>query len=90
MPAIFELLYRAYCNARLAEIRKQLLLRPKSREVPEANCDAEPDREDDRDSSPFRSFRDGLRLYRQDIPASIRPQKPQSVGSPACACVLAS
>jgi hypothetical protein len=26
MPAIFELLYREYCRARLAEMRKQLLL----------------------------------------------------------------
>jgi hypothetical protein len=34
MPTIFDLLYREYCRARLAEMRKQLLL-----EVPEANCD---------------------------------------------------
>ncbi|MCP3446233.1 hypothetical protein [Bradyrhizobium sp. CCGUVB14] len=26
MPAIFELLYKEYCRARLAEMRKQLLL----------------------------------------------------------------
>jgi hypothetical protein len=26
MPAIFDLLYREYCRARLAEMRKQLLL----------------------------------------------------------------
>ncbi|MDD1520219.1 hypothetical protein AB7M16_002883 [Bradyrhizobium sp. USDA 372] len=26
MPAIFELLYREYCRARLAEMRKQLLI----------------------------------------------------------------
>jgi hypothetical protein len=40
MPAIFDLLYREYCRARLAEMRKQLLVRPESNEVPEANCDA--------------------------------------------------
>ena len=40
MPAIFDLLYREYCLARLAEMRKQLLVRPESNEVPEANCDA--------------------------------------------------
>ena len=40
MPAIFDFLYREYCRARLAEMRKQLLVRPHNREVPEANCDA--------------------------------------------------
>jgi hypothetical protein len=40
MPAIFDLLYREYCRARLAEMRKQLLVSAESREVPEANCDA--------------------------------------------------
>jgi hypothetical protein len=40
MPAIFDLLYREYCRARLAEMRKQLLIRRESHEVPEANCDA--------------------------------------------------
>ena len=40
MPAIFDLLYREYCRARLAEMRKQLLItRTESQEVPEANCD---------------------------------------------------
>ncbi len=39
MPALFDLLYREYCRARLTEMRKQLLLRPGSREVPEANRD---------------------------------------------------
>jgi hypothetical protein len=38
MPTIFDLLYREYCRARLAEMRKQLLIRPESHE--EANCDA--------------------------------------------------
>jgi hypothetical protein len=39
VPAIFDLLYREYCRARLAEMRKQLLiLRTDSQEVPEANC----------------------------------------------------
>jgi hypothetical protein len=35
---IFDLRYREYCRARLAEMRKQLLIRPESHEVPEANC----------------------------------------------------
>lgn len=33
MPAIFDLLYREYCRARLAEMRKQLLI---AREAPQA------------------------------------------------------
>ena len=28
MPAIFDVLYQAYCRARLAEMRKQLLISP--------------------------------------------------------------
>jgi hypothetical protein len=40
MPTIFDFLYREYCRARLAEMRKQLLLvSAESHEVPEANCD---------------------------------------------------
>jgi len=39
MPAIFDFLYREYCRARLAEMRKQLLLSAESQEVPEANRD---------------------------------------------------
>jgi hypothetical protein len=40
VPAIFDLLYREYCRARLAEMRKQLLItRTGSQEVPEANFD---------------------------------------------------
>jgi hypothetical protein len=33
MPAIFDLLYREYCRARLAEMRKQLLLTGKHPEL---------------------------------------------------------
>jgi hypothetical protein len=40
MPAIFDLLYREYCRARLTEMGKQLLIGAESQEVPEANCDA--------------------------------------------------
>ena len=40
MPAIFDILYREYCRARLAEMRKQLLISPERHEVPEAICDA--------------------------------------------------
>ena len=38
MPAIFDFLYREYCRARLAEMRKQLLVSVESHEV-SANCD---------------------------------------------------
>lgn len=41
MPTLFDLLYREYCQARLAEMRKQLLIRPVSHEVPEANFDGD-------------------------------------------------
>ena len=40
MPAIFDLLYREYCRARLAEMRKQLLISPERHEVREVFCDA--------------------------------------------------
>ena len=40
MPAIFDLLYREYCRARLAEMRRQLLISPQKHEVPAAFCDA--------------------------------------------------
>ena len=40
MPALFEILYREYCRARLAEMRKQLLTSPERHEAPEAICDA--------------------------------------------------
>ena len=35
MPALFDLLYREYCRARLAEMRKQLLISPERHEVTE-------------------------------------------------------
>jgi len=40
MPALFDLLYREYCRARLAEMRRQLLITPERHEVPEAIWDA--------------------------------------------------
>jgi hypothetical protein len=40
MSAIFDLLYREYCRARLAEMRKQLLVSAASDEIPEATWDA--------------------------------------------------
>ena len=40
MPALFDLLYREYCRARLAEMRRQLLISPKRHEVSEEFCDA--------------------------------------------------
>ncbi|OAF04899.1 hypothetical protein AYJ54_23030 [Bradyrhizobium centrolobii] len=39
MPAIFDLLYREYCRARLAEMRKQLLIRGKRPETLQADYD---------------------------------------------------
>jgi hypothetical protein len=39
MPAIFDVLYQAYCRARLAEMRKQLLISPARHEIAEAICD---------------------------------------------------
>jgi hypothetical protein len=41
MPTIFDFLYREYCRARLAEMRKQLLISPERHKVPEVFCDAE-------------------------------------------------
>jgi len=35
MPAIFDYLYQEYCRARLAEMRKQLLLSPQNVETPD-------------------------------------------------------
>jgi hypothetical protein len=40
MSALFDILYREYCRARPAEMRKQLLISPERHEVPEAICDA--------------------------------------------------
>jgi hypothetical protein len=37
MPALFDVLYREYCRARLAEMRQQLLV---NREIPDAKGDA--------------------------------------------------
>ena len=34
MPTIFDLLYREYCRARLAEMRRQLLISPERHEIP--------------------------------------------------------
>jgi hypothetical protein len=64
MPAIFDLLYREYCRARLAEMRKQLLIRAESHEFSEANCDAShPDRAADRRNAledwQYKAGRDG-------------------------------
>lgn len=45
MPAIFDLLYREYCRARLAEMRKQLLIAAERSETLEA--DHHPAKRDD-------------------------------------------
>ena len=45
LPAVFEFLYREFCRARLAEVRKSLLIQPDGLEVPEDPCfDGHPDR----------------------------------------------
>jgi hypothetical protein len=45
LPAVFEFLYREFCRARLAEMRKSLLIQPDGLEVPEDPCfDGHPDR----------------------------------------------
>jgi hypothetical protein len=52
MPLVFDMLYHEYCRSRLAEMRKQLLIRPESHEVPEANCgDSHPNFTADRGSN---------------------------------------
>jgi hypothetical protein len=52
MPVLFDILYREYCRARLAEMRKQLLLTDRH-EASEANCaDGAADRAGDRVSAP--------------------------------------
>lgn len=38
MPAILDLLYREYCRARLAEMRKQLLIATERFEALDADC----------------------------------------------------
>lgn len=38
MPTILDLLYREYCRARLAEMRKQLLIAAERSEALEAAC----------------------------------------------------
>jgi hypothetical protein len=40
MPIIFDMLYREFCRARLAEMRKQLLLWPGTPAVSDGNCEA--------------------------------------------------
>jgi hypothetical protein len=51
LPAIFDLLYREYCRARLTEMRKQLLLIRAENKVSEASCDASHPGAPDRRSS---------------------------------------
>jgi hypothetical protein len=52
MSSIFDLLYREYCRARLAEMRKQLLIPVAGDEMLKAHRDAgDPAGPGDRDSS---------------------------------------
>jgi len=49
MSALLDLIYREYCRARLAEMRKQLLLSVANDEIPAANWDtSDPAGRDDR------------------------------------------
>ena len=48
MPAIFDLLYREYCRARLAEMRKQLLIAAERSEDREADYHPAEQGQDDR------------------------------------------
>jgi hypothetical protein len=51
MSTIFDLLYREYCRARLAEMRKQLLIPVVSDKTLEADCDGgDPADPNDRDT----------------------------------------
>lgn len=53
MPALFDFLYQEYCHARLAEMRKQLLLsaqNPEARDVSDPIGYADLDSDDDRTS----------------------------------------
>ena len=53
MPAIFDFLYQEYCRARLAEMRKQLLLRsPESAGVLDIDCADRDSLTDDSTASP--------------------------------------
>ena len=47
MPAILELLYREYCRARLAEMRKQLLIAAERGEALDADHHPADRRDDD-------------------------------------------
>ena len=49
MPAIFDFLYQEYCRARLAEMRKQLLLlSPQNVEIPDVDSADRDSLSDDR------------------------------------------
>lgn len=53
MPAILELLYQEFCRARLAEMRKQLLLTGKHPELLQVDDDSsDPDGVDGTDAQP--------------------------------------
>src|SRR5580704_12103963 len=41
MPIIFDVFYSEFCRARLAEMRKQFLLWPRTPMVPEENCEGD-------------------------------------------------
>jgi len=59
MPAIFELLYKEFCRARLAEMRKQLLLTRKHPKqfLPDDDA-ADPDRTDLQHDAEFKRVRE--------------------------------
>ncbi|WP_314960015.1 hypothetical protein [Bradyrhizobium cosmicum] len=57
MPAILDLLYRQYCRARLAEMRKQLLIAAKRSEALEADHHHPADQGDDERAETYRKTR---------------------------------
>jgi hypothetical protein len=66
MSAILDLLYREYCRARLAEMRKQLLLSVATASLPVANWDASADdqsRGSSDDISTKKQNRSGNRVF---------------------------
>ena len=72
MPAIFDLLYRENCRARLAEMRTQLMFQTESDEVPEADSEWCPD--GDRDGA-LNDQREAVRGKPGAVRGYVRPAR---------------
>ena len=87
MPTIFDFLYREYCRARLAEMRKQLLISPKKHEVPDAFRDAKVDGGvsfcDTSDPLPYASSLGGIRCCSMSL-RCLGFSRPATVFAPGC------